>query len=239
MGQEQNQNKKSGNRYLGVGVVIVVVAVVVYYVFFSESSRSLSIKDNSSDKTGTTTITQNGVTFEIPEGGGVKVEQVLVDNKKNFGPAPDLNRKVNFPKNFSEDAQTIFSTKLSAAKSAISKEPYSYDWWIQVGQLWNMIGDYEGTRQAFEYAAKISPSDYVAFGNLGFLYGYYLKEPVKAEANFLKAISNGLTQVYLYEQTFEFYRDVLKDKVKAADIADQGAKATGNTDYFNKLKSSL
>jgi len=59
----------------------------------------------------------------------------------------------------------------------------------------------------------------VAYGNLGFLYGYYLKQPDKAETAYLTAIGNDPTLEYLQIQLFELYRDVFNDGARARAFA--------------------
>jgi tetratricopeptide (TPR) repeat protein len=232
-------SKKFGGKFLSLVLVAIVVIAAGYFLYSSEIGRESEKGGNTSDQASTTEITKNGVTVNVPKGSDVNVEQVDINEGKNFGKVPDLNREVKFPASFPAEARPVFMNKLAVSKAELAKTPYDYDQWVGLGQLWIMIEDYDGARLAWEYATKLSPTDFVAFGNLGFLYGYHLNDMAKAETNFLKALSNGPEQLSLYQQTFEFYRDVLKDKIKAGSLLDKGEKVTGNKEFFDKLRSEL
>jgi len=72
------------------------------------------------------------------------------------------------------------------------------------------VGDYEGARDIWEYVNEKRPKNSVSFANLGDLYANFLKNPVRAEQNYLKAIENdpsdpgylrGLLELYQYQLT--------------------------------------
>lgn len=86
-------------------------------------------------------------------------------------------------------------------------------------------GDYQAAAEIWERVAVAWPGDFTVFNNLGNLYGYYLRDYKKAEADFIRAIKNGPTQIYIYRSTYEFYRFILKDDVKAKAILRQGIAA--------------
>jgi tetratricopeptide (TPR) repeat protein len=92
-----------------------------------------------------------------------------------------------------------------------------------------MIGDYEGAKECWEYAAVVNPKSPTPFNNLGDLYAHYLKDNKKAEENFLIAIKNGPDQIYIYRSLYEFYRYVMKDNAKAKQILERGISANPNT----------
>ena len=175
--------------------------------------------------------------MQVPAGGGT-IEQVPIE-EVNIGPAPSLDRKISFPASFPEEARLVWQQKVDVFKSALAKDPHSYGDWINLGPMWQTVNDFEGAKQAWTYATKIAPTVSTAFGNLGFLYGYQLHDTVKGESNFKKALSIDPTALYLYQQTFEFYRDVLKDPDKARALAEQGRQSTGNDAYFDRLLATL
>ncbi len=216
---------------IGSVALVILVAALLWFIARSENS----FKANSPGDTGTTTVNVGGVTVEVPSGSSATIEPVGED----LGPMPDLDRKVVFPTSFPQEAHASWQQKLSEIKAILVKNPRSYDAWLDMGIQWKMIEDYEGARLAWQYATKVSPTSAIAYGNLGFLYGYYLHDTVKAEAAYQTALKNAPDQLYLYEQMFEFYRDVLKDPAKARAIANQGAKATGNSAYFDQLLRTL
>ena len=231
-------NAKKPMFFVGV-VVIVIVAGLVFWYIFQQEKAAPQMFSQSPTTNATTTQTIGGVTFEIPPGSTAKIEQVPIVDTSSIGPAPSLNRTVVFPDDFPQEAQNIWKNKFADIKTQLAQNPHSYDAWLQVGLEWNMIEDYEGARLAWDYATKLVPSNAVAFGNLGFLYGYYLHDNIKAEHNFKTALYNAPQELYIYHQAFEFYRDVLKDKAKARALAGEGKRVTSNVDFFGKLIATL
>jgi len=220
-------------------LVLVVLACLVSWFIFTEERQFASTAPNTATSTATTTVTIGGITFIVPPGAAKpEVEQINIPPEK-LPPAPNLNRPVVFPSDFPQEAQSTWKSKFDSLKKIIAANPGSYDAWVQIGLNWKMIADYQGAKEAWEYATKISPTSSVAFGDLGFLYGYYLHDTVKAEANYKSAIANAPQELYLYQQLFEFYRDILKDTVKARALAAEGKKITGNVSFFDQLLSTL
>jgi tetratricopeptide (TPR) repeat protein len=150
---------------------------------------------------------------------------------------PDLNRPLIFPTDMPREKQEEMRLKLNMIAAALKADQNLFSQWIELGLYRKAIGDYEGAREAWEYASAIRPKNSLSFGNLGYLYGYYLNDPVKAERNFLTALDNDHTLLYLYAQTAEFYRYVLKDEEKAQEILRRGvAMNPDNQDFKILLK---
>ena len=150
---------------------------------------------------------------------------------------PDLDRKIVVPDYFPLEAKQIAKEKINALTRDIKDNPDYFNGWVELGIYRKMINDYEGTRDIWEYASFIRPQNSISFANLGDLYGYYLKEPQKAEANYKKAIENGPEQVMVYYNFHKFYIDVLNDTAKARAVLQQGISA--NPDNSDTLKQAL
>ena len=151
-------------------------------------------------------------------------------------PVPDLDRPVEFKSDVPNVIKIDTLGKISAVSESLKQNSDSLDNWINLGLLRKSIGDYEGARDAWEYASAIRPKNSLSFGNLGFLYGYYLNNNEKAEKNFMRAIENDSKLVYLYYQSFEFYRDKMKDDTKAKEIIKKGiAEIPANSKDFQTL----
>ncbi len=95
--------------------------------------------------------------------------------------------------------------------------------WISLGQLRKVIGDYEGARDAFEFASLIRPENTISFHNLGDLYGSYLKDFSKAERNYFAAIENDSANVNAYLNLADLYW-YEGDKNKIDDLLIAGIK---------------
>ena len=227
------EKKNKPAQIIGSVILLLVLGVVAWYVFNNETRFGKEV----SSENATTTVNIGGVTVELPPGSTATVEEIKDTNELPV--APSLDRKVTFPASFPEDARVAWLAQMADFKEKIKASPTSYDLWLQIGIRFKMIEDFEGARLAWEYATKISPRTPTAFGNLGFLYGYHLKDAAKAEANFKLALANDPQATYLYQQIFEFYRDVLKDNAKARALAEEGKQKTGDTAYFDNLLRTI
>ena len=105
--QEEAKKKNTAPFIAGLILVAVAVVLVAWYILNRESffQGEASLGDNA-----TTTVTVGGITYELPPGGKVDVEQVPIDDA---GPAPDVNRAVHFPASFPTEAQTLFINKIT------------------------------------------------------------------------------------------------------------------------------
>lgn len=174
-------------------------------------------------------VTKKAGDFDIKGTGDFTVEDVnLKEGKSQFNVkttiiTPDLDKEIKvYSHDLSEDAQKIAISKIKEAVSFLKKDNKSKDYWLELGRLRNMIGDYEGAREVWEYVSLIDPKNSTSFNNLGELYAYYLKDDVKAEKNYAKAIENDPSAIYIYRNFFDFYRYVAKDPVKARALLEKG-----------------
>jgi len=145
-------------------------------------------------------------------------EQVI-----STAPIPNLDRLLVFKSPIPDEIRNKMEIDFSHLTLSLKKDPTRFNDWIDLGLIYSSVTDYEGARFAWEYASTLRPKNSLTFSNLGFLYGYQLKDVKKAEENYLKAIDNEPKLDYLYFRAFEFYRDVLQDKVKATNIIEKGA----------------
>ena len=108
---------------------------------------------------------------------------------------------------------------LAAVLTSNPKGNGGVDDWIAVGIIKKFFNDYEGTKDAWEYAGVLYPANALSFANLGSLYGFYLKDPVKAEFNYRKAIQNDPYQSSYYLGLADFYAQVdTAQKNKIPDV---------------------
>lgn len=230
---------------LGILIVIIIAIFVGFYIY----------KDSSTNKQNTDTSKKNTITVDtskaststakigvVSKDKGYTVEVVPIKKKtavKVNIPTPDLNRKIVFGNNVSKDAKKIIITKINSLESALKKDNSSLKDWIDLGLYRKVTGDYEGARQAWEYASALSPKNSISFRDLGDLYGYYLKEPQKAEKNLLEAIKNGPSNIEYYLKTADFYRYKENDISKARGIIKQGISANPKSTELKSFLTSL
>jgi tetratricopeptide (TPR) repeat protein len=135
-------------------------------------------------------------------------------------PVPDLTREPVVGPFTSPSAKDRAMPIIKQLQAQLKEKSTDFTGWLELGLQFSTVGDYEGARQAYEYAAALRPTSSVIFGNLGFIYGYHLKSPQKAEVAYKTAIANDPSQEYLQIQLFELYRDVFVDKAKARTFAE-------------------
>lgn len=186
-------NKKN-LRILGVFVLAGIAAVFIY--------RDFQQKKNP----------QN---VEIAPGiqmtGDGKVEVIPLEEKK-LPPAPSLMRTITPLATLSPQVVKAVETQMAITIADLKKEPLNKDGWIALGGERKVLGDYEGARDAWEYAKALSPNDIVAWNNLGDLYHLYLKEYKKSEENWKRTIALKPDYVQGYRGLYELYRYSMIEK---------------------------
>lgn len=137
---------------------------------------------------------------------------------------------------YSKAAQDKFSADIEMHARAIKTDPDFLFGWIEIGLLKKIIGDFEGARDAWEYAGLIRPTNSVSFANLGELYQHYLPDHAKAEKNFRRAVTNKPDDVMVYVSFSDLYSYSYKEKAGLADdILLEGLQA--NPGDVNLMKA--
>lgn len=154
---------------------------------------------------------------------------------------PDLNKPVVITASLSEENQTFARSEIANLVAVLKKDSDAYNEWMSLALYRKMIGDYDGAREIWEYTAVIRPNEAVSFHNLGNLYATELRDNVKAESYFLKAIDRGTALGYVYYAAYEFYRYYKKDLPAAKKILDRGIAALDSetANEFRKIRDSF
>jgi len=237
-----NINKKN----IISSIIFALLLTALWFYIYQDLPGSNQEDQEKQEKTATTTPSREkeGLSnFENDENAIIDV----VDNEPNLPteseklaiiePIPDLNRKIVFSETFSKQEQQILIDEIEKFVQELKNDPNSLENWLYLGLNRKMIGDYEGAKEAWEYAKLISPDNFVVRGNLGDLYAYYLKDNEKAELNYKEALERGSSHVYLYYKTVEFYRDFLNDISKAKEIAQTGFSITKSSELQSLIDS--
>ena len=204
------------------GVAALVLIGTAYLIIRDFSSNELSPLPPAID---TATTTPNGSEEELPKPA-----------EQNH---PSLDRPITFPTGTSAESRALLGNKLTELASMLKNNPSQYDIWIDLGIYRKEIEDYEGTRQAWEYATKLDSANSIAYSNLGNLYGYYLKDKVRAETNLRSAINQGPKERYYYVQTYLFYLEVVKDPTKARAVIEEGLRAIPGDSQLSGILAEL
>lgn len=131
------------------------------------------------------------------------------------------------------DRLTEFTGTFEANRKVLERDPDAFNSWYTAGLMKKFVCDYEGARDIWEHAGQLRPKNSISFGALGNLYGFFLNDKVKAEANYLKAIENEEAFKELqrenkapaYTVNIQYYRDL--HETYRAQGTDRGADAIG------------
>lgn len=118
---------------------------------------------------------------------------------------------------FTEEQKARLYATIDTNGRAVKSNPSFFDGWIQIGLLKKIIGDFEGSRDAWEYAGIIQPKNSLSFSNLGELYWRYLHEYAKSETNFRISIKHKPEDIQNYVSLAELYHYSFKEKTDLAD----------------------
>jgi tetratricopeptide (TPR) repeat protein len=203
-------------KWIIVGLVVVLGLAGLGFYVYTSFKRPSSPNGADNNKPSTTDENQNAPAI-------IKVEPQTLDFSKLK--VPDINRPITFSSDIPQNQRQKTEQIMKEIISRLEKNRYSFDDWLALGLHRKANGDFEGAREAWEFAALINPASHAAFGNLGVLYGYILEDSDRAEKDFLKAIENKPSESYWYVQLADFYRDVSKNIPKAKNILEKAAVA--------------
>ncbi|MDO8584976.1 MAG: hypothetical protein Q7R85_02535 [bacterium] len=135
-----------------------------------------------------------GVTVEesttTPVSGGAMVEVVTVDEELKRRAAAILSRAIPAGEALPPAVREDLARQIREATTVLKNDYNTLTPWITLGLVRKALEDYAGAADAWEFASVIRPKNFLSFQNLGFLYGSYLKDYVRAEKNYLQAVTN-------------------------------------------------
>lgn len=219
-----------------IAVALILVLVGLYFAFDISKKEPVPVETVPTESNTSTTTQVNlgdGIVATVPN--GYMFESVNTPST----PVPSLNRAVVFVSGIDESVQKAIQTKVAELQTELKKDSSKVAYWIDLGTYHKVAGDFSGAKIYWDYAGKRAPTDFISFGNLGNMYAYQLKDMVTAEKYYNQAIKNAPTQVYLYFQLAEAFRDVSKDISKARAVVDRGLVANPNNADLLTLKESL
>ena len=109
-------------------------------------------------------------------------------------------------KDLSAETVQRFQKDFDEVKTILEKNPRNFNNLLFLGVIKKSVGDYKGARDVLEYAGQLRPKSSTPFSSLADLYGYFLNDPQKAEANFLKALENDPYSYSIFLNLADFYR---------------------------------
>lgn len=232
--------------YLIIPIIIVLGGGAVF--FRDDISRLLQFEEDG------VKVVSPGIPAEAPEKNGVPDAGVYV-------PVPEKPRgNSNTPaipsytgrdpaeirpipeevKLFTEDQKTRLYARLDELGRAVKADPSFFKGWIDLGLFKKTIGDFEGARDAWEYAGVIQPLNSISFSNLGELYWRYLHLYPESEKNFETAIRHKPDDIQNYVSLAELYHYSFTEKFdEADDVLLRGLSLNPGDDWLTRRLAYL
>lgn len=191
-------NKKN----LGIAGLIVLAVAAGVLIYRDTRGSKIEITSDTGD------IIKN---YGIEMTGDGKVEVISMDEKK-LPPAPPLVRSTDFSNTLTPEIKKIIISNLERNIEAIKKNPNDIVSWIDLATQRKQLGDYDGAREALEYAKLLESGNLVVWHNLGDLYHFYLKDYKKSEENWKRTIALNPDYVLGYYGLYELYTYSMTEK---------------------------
>ena len=184
------------NKKLLAIIGLVVVALGAGFLIYRDMNKevpegAIEVVDNTFDASDVSTI-------------------AVGEPNPNAPKAPTLVRSTEFKNTLSPETKTVILSNLDSAIKTLQKDSADFSAWIMLGVYRKNLGNYEGAREAWDYAKTLAPNDVVPYNNLADLYHYYIKDFKKSEENWKKAIAvksdyllaySGIVDLYKYSMT--------------------------------------
>jgi len=234
--------------YLGLILAIVLVFGIGYIskdmAKKAEAPSSLDIYDEEMvilDEEKIDDLTESG-SREIEIAPGIIAE--FLEENTSTGTSLNLDlsvleKKPVFPNDFPEGLKEKRTSDIASRVEKIRANNSDFDAWIDLGINFKAIDDFDSTRICFENASLVKPQSALPVSNLGNLYGYYLKDKVKAEKYYLQSLEIEPNVGFWYYQAFMFYREVMEDEATAKDIIERGVENNPSDEELKNILNSL
>ncbi len=212
--------------------IMVLLAIVIIgggaFFFFPRNAAAPATNETATSTDLDLSGLENG---DVIHGNGYTIERVPVDVLSEM---PNPSRPIKFGETIPTEVRTILSARAVELAAAIKKEPLQMWNWFDLAIQYHTANDFEGAKAIWEGLAKLVPQDATAFGNLGRLYEFDLKNFAKAESYFKQALAVSKDQTNYYIELHELYANSYKVGTGAdIAIAKEGLKAfPEKTDFY-------
>lgn len=141
-------------------------------------------------------------------------------------PEPSLDRPINFPADFTQEARETYNAKLASAKDALKKDPSNVAAWFDLAIYYRGVGDHEGAVEIWEYVSAMNPKESISLHNIGEYYFHTAKDYQKAESYYMRSMELTPTLAQNYYDLADMYEYVYKQDTSAAeDILKKGIES--------------
>lgn len=201
--------------------VLIVVLLGLGIVFRNKVSQFLALGNNRPPEVGQRKPLEKP-TEEEPKNNNEKPAVAVVatgaqEPVYKGRPAEEFRPVPEEVKLFTGDQLAKLKASLEQQATLAKTSPLKFNNWIQIGLYKKTIGDFEGARDAWEYASVLQPKNSLSFANLGELYWRYLHLYPQSEKNFKTSIAHKPEDPFTYISLAELYHYSYKGKEDLAD----------------------
>jgi len=209
--------KKSLLLTVGIFILVLAGAGIFGYYFISAKPNGDSVISKDKDPQASVNASSSDASID----SFVKDNAIGYRTKENLPLFPSDYKVINSSKfikdSTSPETKKRLEDRFNVVISDIDKTPDSVELWVSLGNIKKSFEDYEGARNAWEYASLIRPGGATSYVNLGDLYWHFLPNYPKAEFNYKKAIENSPQSIGIYKDLSDMYRYDYKEKSQMAD----------------------
>ncbi|MBI4119954.1 MAG: tetratricopeptide repeat protein [Parcubacteria group bacterium] len=220
---------------VGVGVVLVLALIIIADRLLKKpalppDNTPTALEHNSQDIAGN--VPRESV--QKPSGKSGQLSQIPPYSGRPLS-------EVRFGQGFSAPQERISQQRrdLALLAAVLTAQPLGAEGvndWIALGSIKKFFNDYEGAKDAWEYAGVLYPGNALSFANLGHLYGFYLGDAAKAENSFRRAIDSDPYQPSYYIGLADLYRHAYASKKsEAPKVLLEGMSVIGDANLVLSL----
>ena len=199
-------------------VILLILSAAGFYIY----------KDFSSTKNTGKTENEEGLEKLLNDSDNKNNQDFVLkqeqDDSEDNIKILDLSKPATIKADLPQDIISGAIKEISIISNTLKQDYRSVDGWIQLGLLKKLLGDFNGAKEAWEFASSIAPNNSISFHNLGFIYWQHYKDYEKAEQNYLKAVQNNKKDIIAFIDLSNIYYYDLKNSVKARNILMEGLK---------------
>ncbi len=164
-------------------------------------------------------------------------QKTKTEGSKKLPSPPSVDRPINVISSVSGAEKDEIIEQIKHFSASLRNKPENLHEWIQLGNLYKILGDYLGAVEYWKYASVLEPTYHVPYNNLGNLYQFYLNDLAKAEEYFKKMIEVSPNNEESYRNLFELYANSYTKKENLAiGVLEEGIK---NVTHNQNLKMML
>lgn len=148
----------------------------------------------------------------VKQSGGEDADKTTVDH--NLDPFAN----VRLPEGIDPLVAARYEQEIAGTKKDYEEQPDIWETWIGIGNLKNLLADYEGAIAAYQKSLEITPNNILGYRNIAEVYRQGLNDYEKAVAYYQLALQQNFADIELYLELAQIYHKQLNQPEKALEV---------------------